>query len=125
MYSDYDPTLWQTWSNTEQQIITPAPSSSNWDSLVNTLGSVISSGIKTYGDIYKARYSRDMKVVPSNQTGLILERTGYPINRIPQTGINQQIPISSSESFLKGINKTNLILYVGFIIFLILFLKKG
>lgn len=122
MYGEYDPTIWNTWSNTQEPVVTAAPSSSTWDSLVNTLGSIVQTGVKTYGDIYKSRYCRDMRTVPSNQSGLIIERTGYPVDRMPQTGITTRIPVQSS--FLAGISQTHLMIGIGVIVFLI-FMMKG
>lgn len=133
MYDVYDPTIWNTWSNTQDNdaSLSPAPSSSTWDSLVKTLGGVVETGIKTYGDIYKAKYLKDMKTVPSNQSGLIIERTGYPINRTSQTGITTQIPVREMLSqqggakigILGNINQNYLLIGIGTLIFL--FIAKG
>lgn len=126
MYDVYDPTIWNTWSNTQDNVasLSPAPSSSTWDSLVKTLGGVVETGIKTYGDIYKAKYFQNMKTVPSNQSGLVIEKTGYPVDRIPQTGITTQIPIreiqTTQPKILGNINQTYLLIGIGAFIFILI-----
>jgi len=116
MYDDYDPTFWSSsiyvdqssnvdnydplslwsssalWSsNYSTEPLSTSGDSSKWTSLIRVLGDVVTTGIRTYGDIYKARYMRDYKAVPSNQSGIILERTGYPIQRTAQTGLPSSI----------------------------------
>ena len=163
MYDDYDPTFWSSsiyanqssnvddydplslWSsralwpsNYSTEQLSTSGDSSKWTSLIRVLGDVVTTGIRTYGDIYKARYMRDYKAVPSNQSGIILERTGYPIQRTAQTGLPSSIYYFTTPSTgasteaptinfefpksLFGISPTTLI--IGGIILFIILVRK-